>query len=75
LVNKYLSSKSRKEQLSLWLTDVNDHTHDIVLAINRALRYKVYDGRSIENYLQMNVQKKNEITLLQQKNRKSDEQA
>ncbi len=54
---------------------VNYHTHDIILAINRALRYKVYDGRSIENFLQMNVQKKNEITILQQKNRKSDEQA
>lgn len=52
---------------------VNYHTTDIILAINRALRYKVYDSRSIESFLRVNVQKKNEITLLQQKNRKSDE--
>lgn len=61
-----------KKVLSL---KVNYHTHDIILAINRALRYKVYDSRSIESFLQVNAQKKSEITLFHSKQQKSNEQA
>jgi transposase len=36
---------------------------DILMAVGRALKYKVYESSSIENFLHVNAQKKNEITL------------
>jgi transposase len=46
---------------------VNYHTDDIIIAVRRALKYKVYDAGSIENFLQINAPKKNEIKLLPKK--------
>jgi len=37
------------------------YNQDIIMAINRALQYKVYEASSVENFLQANAQKKNEI--------------
>ena len=43
---------------------VNYHTDDIILAVRRALKYKVYESGAIENFLLVNAQKKNEVKLL-----------
>ena len=59
-----------KKVLSL---KVNYCTHDIIIAVNRALRYKVYDSRAIESFLEVNVQKKNEITLFSQTTNKQSQ--
>lgn len=45
---------------------------DILMAVGRALKYKVYESSSIENFLCVNADKKNEITLFQ-KNSSYDE--
>jgi transposase len=37
------------------------YNEDIINAVSRALQYKVYEASSIENFLQGNAQKKNEI--------------
>ena len=37
------------------------YNEDIIMAINRALQYKVYEASSIENFLKANAVKKNEI--------------
>jgi hypothetical protein len=41
----------------------NYHQDDIILAVSRALRYRVYDSSAIENFLMVNAEKKNEIGL------------
>ena len=46
---------------------VNYEISDIVIAIKRALKYKVLDARSIKNFLSVNAQKKNEVKLLPNK--------
>jgi hypothetical protein len=38
---------------------------DILRAVSRALKYKVYESSSIENFLSVNAEKKNELTLFQ----------
>lgn len=42
---------------------LNYYPYDIVAAVQRALTYKVYDARNVENFLQANAQKKSEITF------------
>jgi transposase len=51
---------------------VNYHKEDIIMAVRRALKYKVYEAGSIENFLSVNAQKKNEIKLFP-RNRTTDE--
>ena len=46
---------------------VNYHKDDIILALRRALQYRVYEAGAIENFLKVNAQKKNEIKLLPNK--------
>jgi hypothetical protein len=41
---------------------------DILTAVHRALKYKVYESSSIENFLSVNAEKKNEITLFEKNN-------
>ena len=43
---------------------VNYHVEDIVLAVRRALKHKIYESGSIENFLSLNAPKKNEVKLL-----------
>ena len=40
---------------------------DILIAVARGLKYKVYESSAIENFLSVNAEKKNEITLFSQK--------
>lgn len=42
---------------------VNYHVDDIIIAVRRALKHKVYESASIENFLVMNAEKKNEVQL------------
>lgn len=51
---------------------VNYQIEDILIAVSRALKYKVYESSSIENFLHTSAQKKNEITLFH-KNSSYDE--
>ena len=51
---------------------VNYHKDDIIMAVRRALKYKVYEAGSIENFLSVNAEKKNEIKMFP-KNRTTDE--
>jgi transposase len=43
---------------------VNYHKDDILTAIKRAIRYKIYESGAVENFLKVNAQKKNEFKLL-----------
>ena len=43
---------------------VNYHVDDIVIAVRRALKHKVYEGGAIRNFLSLNAEKKNEVKLL-----------
>ncbi len=42
---------------------LNYYPQDIITAVQRALTYKVYDARNVENFLQVNAQKKSEINF------------
>jgi len=42
---------------------VNYHQQDIILAVARALKYKVYESGAIENFLDSYAEKKNEYRL------------
>jgi transposase len=42
---------------------VNYHQQDIILAVARALKYKVYESGAIENFLDSHAEKKNEYRL------------
>jgi transposase len=48
------------------------YPEDILLAVNRALRYKVYEASSIANFLTVNAQKKNEIRLFPKNHRRHE---
>ena len=48
---------------------VNYHVDDIVIAVRRALKHKVYESSAIENFLSLNAKKKNEVQLLKSGNR------
>jgi transposase len=43
---------------------------DIIMAVNRALRYKIYEASSIANFLTVNAQKKSEIRLFPKNHRR-----
>ena len=47
---------------------VNYYKDDIIIALRRALKYKVYEAGAIENFLKVNAERKNEIKLLPDKN-------
>jgi len=42
---------------------VQYYTDDLIIAIRRASEYKIYDASSIENFLSVNAQKKNEVNI------------
>jgi len=46
---------------------VNYHQADVLLAVSRALRFKVYESGAIENFLKVNATKRNEIEVLPHK--------
>jgi hypothetical protein len=51
---------------------VNYQKDDILVAVSRALKFRVYESAAIENFLRVNAETKNEITLFS-KNRSSYE--
>jgi hypothetical protein len=59
-VNSFRHHLSRILQLK-----VTYQKEDILMAVSRALKYKVYESSSIENFLHVNAEKINEITLFQ----------
>lgn len=62
-VKMYKSNSFRYHLSRILQLKVNYQKEDILLAVSRALKYKVYESSSIENFLHVNAQKKNEITL------------
>ncbi len=48
---------------------VNYHVDDIIIAVRRALKHKVYESGAIENFLLFNAEKKNEVQLLSKTNK------
>lgn len=46
---------------------VNYHKDDIILAVKRALQYRIYEAGAIENFLKVNARKKNEVKLFPNK--------
>lgn len=62
-----LKNQDPKCYLSQWRLllnlKLNYYPEDINKAVQRALTYKVYDARNVENFLQVNAQKKSEINF------------
>ena len=72
-VKKYKPGSYRHHLRRVLSLKVNYHRDDIIMAVRRALKYKVYEAGAIENFLSVNAQKKNEIRLFP-KNRSNDEE-
>jgi transposase len=47
---------------------VNYHSDDIIMAVRRGLKHRVYRASDIENFLEVNARKKNEINLFGKNN-------
>jgi transposase len=71
-VKMYKSNSFRHHLSRILQLKVTYQKEDILVAVSRALKYKVYESSSIENFLHVNAEKKNEITLFQ-KNSSYDE--
>lgn len=52
---------------------VNYHVDDIIIAVRRALKHKVYESGAIENFLSLNAEKKNEVKLLSKTKYKNEQ--
>jgi transposase len=72
-VKKHKSASYRHHLRRVLSLKVNYHKDDIIMAVRRALKYKVYEAGAIENFLSVNAEKKNEIRLFP-KNRSTDEE-
>ena len=64
-VKMYKSNSVRHHLSRILQLKVNYQKEDILMAVSRALKYKVYESSSIENFLHVNAEKINEITLFQ----------
>jgi len=71
-VKKHKPTSYRHHLRGVLSLKVNYHSDDIIMAVRRALKYKVYESGAIENFLPVNAEKKNEIKLFP-KNRSSNE--
>jgi hypothetical protein len=71
-VKTHKASSYRHHLTRVLSLKVNYHKDDIIMAVRRALKYKVYEAGAIENFLSVNAEKKNEIKLFP-KNRTTDE--
>lgn len=71
-VKKHKPTSYRHHLRGVLSLKVNYHHDDIIMAVRRALNYKVYESGAIENFLSVNAEKKNEIKLFP-KNRSSNE--
>ena len=68
-VKKHKPGSYRSHLRRVLSLKVNYYSDDIIMAVRRGLKYKVYDAGSIENFLEVNASKKNEIRLFPNKNR------
>ena len=50
----------------------NYYPEDIIIAVNRASRFKIYEASSIENFLTVNAQNKSELRLFPKKNTRDE---
>ena len=72
VMDEYINQVKRHKPKSSYLhhlrsvlsLKVNYHVDDIVIAVRRALKHKVYESGAIENFLCLNAEKKNEVKLL-----------
>jgi transposase len=72
VMDEYISQVQRHKPKNSYLhhlravlsLKVNYHVDDIVMAVRRALKHKVYESGAIENFLSLNAEKKNEVKLL-----------
>jgi transposase len=71
-VKMYKSNSFRHHLCRILQLKADYQKEDILTAVSRALKYKVYESSSIENFLSVNAEKKNEITLFH-KNSSYDE--
>lgn len=60
---KHKPSSYRHHLIRVLGLKVNYHQRDIILAVARALKYKVYESGAIENFLDSYAEKKNEYRL------------
>ena len=62
-VIKHKPASYRHQLRRILSLKVNYHQHDIILAVARALKHKVYESNAIENFLDSHAEKKNEYRL------------
>lgn len=62
-ISKHKPSSYRTHLRRILSLKVNYHQQDIVLAVTRALKHKVYESGAIENFLDSHAEKKNEYRL------------
>ncbi len=71
-VKKHKPGSYRSHLRRVLSLKVNYHSDDIIMAVRRGLKYKVYEAGSIENFLAVNASKKNEIRLFPNKTDKDE---
>jgi hypothetical protein len=73
-LKKHKPNSVRHHLLRVLSLRASYQTQDIVTAVARGLKYKVYESGAIENFLRINAQQKNEMTLLPKKQSFNDPQ-
>ncbi len=64
LIKRHKASSYTHHLRKILALKINYHVDDIRMAVRRAMERQVYDSSSIENFLSLNVTKKNELRLL-----------
>jgi transposase len=62
-LKKYKPDTYRHHWHHILSLKVNYHPEDILVAVNRALKYRVFEARAIVKFLEVNAEKKTEITF------------
>jgi hypothetical protein len=62
-VKMYKEGSYRHHLRRILSLKVSYQTEDILVAVGRALKFKVYESSAIENFLRVNAEQKNGITL------------
>ncbi len=73
-LKKHKPNSVRHHLLRVLSLRASYQTQDILTAVARGLKYKVYESGAIENFLRIHAQKKNEMTLLPKKQSFNDPQ-
>jgi hypothetical protein len=67
-VKKHWPGSFRHQLRKILSLKVNYHSDDIIMAVRRGLKHRVYRASDIENFLEVNARKKNEINLFGKNN-------